>query len=160
MATEDIFNGALAGLTVQQAFFNTVAARLGNDETLVLLKKTCTALGEMQGQMVKQQAGPQKLDAGAAWALVAENVFKTFGITYDVIKSSPDEVVISAKSCPVYTAGLMLGLDNKALEAICRNGSINFTDSVVKQLNPDLKYEMRKFRSSPDDFCEEVICKV
>ena len=140
------------------AFFNTVAARLGIDETLTLLKETCKALGGMQGQMAKQQAGPQQIDAAAALPLSAKSVFDPFGVTYEVVKSSSDEVVTHMKGCPIYAAGQMLGLDNKAIEGFCRNGSLNF-EFLHKAMNPNLKFELRKFRASPDDFCEEAICK-
>lgn len=159
MVSQETFNGVVAGMTIQMAFFNTVAARLGIDETLTLLKETCNALGGMQGQMAKQQAGPQQIDAAAALPLSAKGVFDPFGVTYEVVKSSPDEVVTRMTGCPIYAAGLMLGLDHKAIEGFCRNGSLNFNNSFVKNLNRDLTFELRKFRASPDDFCEEAICK-
>ena len=30
-----------------------------------------------------------------------------------------------------------------------------FFDTLVKQLNPDLSYQSKKFRSGPDDYCLE-----
>jgi hypothetical protein len=48
-------------------------------------------------------------------------------------------------------------MDEKAIEASCRGGSLGFMDAVAKQLNPDLSYELVKFRSSADDYCEEIV---
>jgi hypothetical protein len=51
----------------------------------------------------------------------------------------------------------MLGMDGKTIEAMCRVSSIRFDDMRVKQLNPSLSLRLRKFRSAPDDFCEEEV---
>jgi hypothetical protein len=32
-------------------------------------------------------------------------------------------------------------------------------DTVIKQLNPNLGHQLRKSRSSADDFCEEAIAQ-
>jgi len=39
----------------------------------------------------------------------------------------------------------------------CRNGPATMVNAFVGQLDPTAKYQLRKFRSSPDDSCEEEI---
>jgi hypothetical protein len=51
----------------------------------------------------------------------------------------------------------MLGLDNNTIETMCRNGAARLMDTMTKELNPNLSYQLRKFRSDEDDFCEEAI---
>ena len=73
------------------------------------------------------------------------------------MEESPDRAVFKIYKCPVYEAGQMLGLDASTIEAQCRAGSIPFMDNMVKQLNPKLGCQLKKFRSTADDFCEEEI---
>jgi hypothetical protein len=46
---------------------------------------------------------------------------------------------------------------NAYIETMCRNGPARLMDTITKELNPNLSYELRKFRSGKDDFCEEAI---
>ncbi len=48
----------------------------------------------------------------------------------------------------------MMGLDP---EPLCRSSAMPFMDSLVKELNPNLQYELEKYRIGQDDFCEESI---
>lgn len=50
-----------------------------------------------------------------------------------------------------------LGMKDAAIEALCRGGSIPYMDAIVKQLNPDLAYDLSQFRPSADAPCIEVI---
>jgi hypothetical protein len=80
-----------------------------------------------------------------------------FGIPSEVIEASPESVVLKIARCPVYEAARALGMEPEAIEASCRAGSVSFMDAMAKQLNPELRYELRRFRSAPDDACEEAI---
>lgn len=51
----------------------------------------------------------------------------------------------------------MLGLDNKTMETMCRGGPARLMDTISKQINPNLTYQLRKFRSGAEDCCEEAI---
>jgi len=48
-----------------------------------------------------------------------------------------------------------MGIDHAAIEQMCRNGPGRFMDTAAKQLNPGLSYRLKKFKSGPDDTCEE-----
>ena len=49
-------------------------------------------------------------------------------------------------------------MDGATIEAMCRAGAIRYMDMMVKQLNPNLSYLLREFRSSADGYCvEEVV---
>ena len=51
----------------------------------------------------------------------------------------------------------MLELDNMTMETMCRGGPARLMDTISKQINPNLTYQLRKFRSGAEDFCEEAI---
>jgi hypothetical protein len=65
--------------------------------------------------------------------------------------------MIKIRRCPVYEAGLSLGMDAKTIEVGCRASSIHYMDAITKQLNPNLSYQLTKFRSAADGYCEEVV---
>ncbi len=46
---------------------------------------------------------------------------------------------------------------HKDIENICRASAIGFMDAAAKQLNPKLSYQLQKFRSNADDYCEEAV---
>jgi len=156
MAIEDTYNGATAAMTFMNAYIKTVAEEIGMDKALGLLTKMCESMGTMQGKILKEQAGAEELDVKATWSLV-KSVPVGIGIGAEVIKESQQEIVIKAGKCPLYTAGQMLGFDNETMETMCRKGSARLMDTMTKELNPNLRYELRKFRSGADDFCEEAI---
>jgi len=153
---EDTFNGALSAMMFYNGYINTVAEELGMDRALSLTTKMCETMGVMQGQMMKEQAGDKEMDPKAAWELI-KTVPESLGISMEVIEESPQMIVTKVGKCPIYTAAQMLGMDGKAIENLCRSGAARFMDTVTKQLNPNLSHQLRKFRSSPDDFCEEAV---
>jgi hypothetical protein len=160
MAVEDTFNGAKSGLTLFQAYVNTVAQEIGMERALALDTKMCEAVGATQGKMIKEQTGIEEFDAKSAHPLLLNAIEEGFGILSEVIEESPQRVVFKVGRCPVYEAAEALGMDAEAIEANCRADSIRFMDAMTKQLNPNLSYQLRKFRSAADDFCEEAIVLV
>jgi hypothetical protein len=158
MGTEDTLNGATAAMTLFNAYMGTVAEEIGMDRAGSLFTKMCENMGAMQGKMMKEQTGTEEIDTKTAWSLV-KNVPESLGISSEVVEESPQEVVVKLGKCPIYSSAEMLGMDAETIETMCRTGSAKLMDTVVKQLNPNLSHQLRKFRSSADDFCEEAIIK-
>lgn len=153
MATEDVFNGALRAFMFGFAYFNTVAQEIGMERALELLTKMCESMAPLEGQVVKQQLGIQGDDAKAALALI-RSVDGSLGKALEVLEESPEKVVWKTFRCPIYEAAQMLGIDAKT---ICRRGFGRAADVMIKQINANMSYQCRKFRSSADDFCEEAV---
>lgn len=156
MAIEDTFNGAKNAYTFFFAYLNTVAQEIGMERALALNTKMCEAMGTEQGKMMKEQSGVEELDAKAA-APFAQKPAEGLGIISEVIEESPQKAVIKFGRCPIYEAAQVMGLDAETIETRCRAGALRFMETMVKQLNPNLNYQLRKFKSSADDFCEEEI---
>ena len=156
MAIEDTFNGAKNAFVFHQAYVNTVAEDIGIERAAALETKMCETLGALQGRMAKRQAGIEEFDAKAAH-LVCGQVIGGLGLTSEVTEESPQEVVVKVGKCPIFEAAQLMGQDVQTSEAACRVGAIRFMDTMVKQLNPNLRHELRKFRSAPEDFCVEAI---
>ena len=157
MTIENTFNGAKSGLIFMHAYLNAIADEIGMEQALALDTKTCQTLGTVQGQMIKEQAGADEVDVKTAEKLLSAMIEESFGIASEVLEENPNETTCKVGRCPIYEAGEMLGMENKAIEAGCRAGAITFMDSAAKQLNPKLSYKLRKFRSSADDYCEESV---
>lgn len=156
MAIEDTFSGAKNAFVFHEAFVNTVAEEIGMERTSALETKMCETMGVMQGMLAKAQAGTEEFDAKAAH-LVCGQIVAGLGLTSEITEESPREVVSKTGRCPIFEAAQLMGHDVQAIEAACRAGAIRFMDTMVKQLNPNLGYELRKFRSAPEDSCVEAI---
>ncbi|GAI19116.1 unnamed protein product [marine sediment metagenome] len=156
MAIEDTFNGAKNAYTFFGVYVNTVAQEIGMERALALHTKMCETAGSMQGKMMKEQAGIKEFDAKAAYSL-AKAIPEGIGLALEVLEESPTRVRFKCGRCSIYDGHQAGGLDDKTRETMCRAGSLRFMDTMVKQLNPNLSYQLRKFRSAADDFCEEEI---
>jgi len=153
---EDVFNGAMAGFVFFDGFYSEVVEEIGEEKTLSLMDKMGMSLGKMQGKMLKSQARRDKIrivTPSIARSLIG-SIFAGLGMETEIIKDTPEKISLDVKRCPAYEAGKLMGL---ADENLCRHSAVKFMDTVVKQLNPNLSYELKKFRTSSDDCCREVI---
>ncbi len=156
MTKEDAFNTAKNAFSMYGAFFNNVAQEIGMEQALKLHTKTNEMMGVQMGQMTKERMGIKELDAKTA-AIVIKSVVSGFGISNIDAEEKPTSVLIKVHGCPVYEGRRVVGMDDEAIEAMCRKGALGFLDTFFKQLDPDAGYQLKKFRSSPDDCCEEEI---
>ena len=156
MAIEDVFNGARTGLTLLDAYVNVVAREIGMERALALQARMCEEIGALQAKMMREQSGLQQFDARTAWSLM-ESIPQSLGLKVEFIEESPEKTVAKIGRCSVYEAALALGLEAKTIESMCRAGPEKMMGAVAKQLNPDLRYQVTKFRSSAQDFCEEEV---
>jgi len=156
MTIEDTFRGAKNGYIYSYAYLTMVAEEIGMERAIALQTKMCEARGAIDGKTIKEQVEIKDFDAKAA-ASIAENYVGSIGMRLEVIEESPQKVSFKVARCPLYEAAQELKLDAETIEHLCRAGPVRNMDSMVKQLNPILDYELRRFRSSEDNFCEEVI---
>ena len=145
ISLEDTFTGAKNAFIILDAFIGTVVKEIGEDKTYSMIEKTCQNMGALQGKMSKSQARREKIKEmnPSNAALLASDAIKGFGIATEVLKESDDKVSMEVKKCPVYEAAKMMGLDP---EPFCRSSALPFMQSLVKELNPNLHYELEKFR--------------
>jgi len=137
LTNEDAFNVAKSAFSMYGAFFNNVAQEIGVEQALNLHTKTTEMMGVQMGQMTKEQMGISELDAKAA-AMVARSVVSGFGISKVDAEEKPTSVLIKVHGCPLYEGYRAVGIDDETIEVLCRKGAL-------------------KFRSAPDDCCEEEI---
>jgi len=133
-----------------------VVKEIGEEKTYDMIETTCQNMGAIQGRMSKSQARREKMKKmnPSNASILAAGAIKGFGIKTEILKESDEKVSLKVGKCPVYEAAKMMGLD---AEQLCRRSAIPFMNSLVKELNPNLQYELEKFRTGQDDYCEEII---
>ncbi len=113
-------------------------------------------MGIMQGKMLKSQLRRDKIKevTPRIASSLTGGVLEGLGITTEKVEDSPEKISFKINKCPVYEAVKMMGLDP---EMLCRHSAVPFMNTIVKQMDPNLSYELEKYRSGPDDFCQETI---
>ena len=157
MTMTDTFNGAKNASTFLFAYLNTVAQDIGMERAMALDAQMCQTMGAAWGQSIKAQAGIGEADARAAVSLARAFMSEAIGISTEVVEESTERAMLRVGRCPLYEAAQVLGMDNAATEALCRAGAIGYMDTMVKQFNPNLGYDLSQFRPSADASCIEVI---
>jgi hypothetical protein len=156
LTNEDAFNAAKNAFSMFGAFFNNVAQEIGLEQALNLNTKTCEMMGVHMGQMTKEQMGIKELDAKTA-AMAARSVVSGFGLSNVDAEERSTSVLFNVHECPVYEGYHAAGIDDDTKEAMCRKGAVIFMDTLFKQLDPNASYHLKRYRSAPDDYCEEEI---
>ena len=153
--SEQAYNAAMNMTGMLGAFFNTVAEEIGREQALASLSKSLENLGAMSGKMTKEQMGIEKLDVSTVGSIM-KGMGETYGLTSEV-KEGPNTVLVKNYMCPFYDGLRAAGFDHEAIEAFCRHGPATMVESFFGQIDPTIKYQLKKFRSSAEDFCEEEI---
>lgn len=157
MSTQDKLEGARNGLAFNYAYLNVVANEIGMDRAVELSSRADTMMGEAEGKRLRELAGGNDLDLNTAVDMSLRLIRDGFGISSEVIESTPNKVTVRCSRCPVFEAAQSVGIDTDSIEPLCRTGSIAFMNALVKQLNPDLSYHLVNFRNDPNHHCEEQI---
>jgi serine/threonine protein kinase len=107
-------------------------------------------------QELKDRVGTQRVNATEAAELLMELV-GVVGFEPEFLEQSPKRVVVKPGRCPVYEAGRALGMDHSAIESLCRTRIFPRMERAVKELNPELRTGLVRFRAGKDDSCIEEI---
>jgi len=160
METDETFNGAKAAFTFHHLYVSTVGQELGMAKAIDMESQMCENTGKIQGRFIKANSGIKAFDAATAYAIV-KVVPEGFGIAAEIMEEGPHKVKFKCHHCPLYEGASDAGLDENTRQQLCRSGSIKYMDSMVKQLNPSLRYQLTKYRTAADDFClEEIVLPV
>ena len=107
-------------------------------------------------QELKDRVGKRRVGAKEAAELLLELV-GVVGFEPEFLEQSPKRVLVKPGRCPVYEAGRALGMDHSAIESLCRTRILPRMDRAAKELNPELRTGLVRFRSGKDDSCIEEI---
>jgi hypothetical protein len=137
------------------AFFNTVAQEIGREQALSSLSKLLENLGTMSRKMMKEQIGIEKLDVSTIGSIM-KGMVEIYSLTSEV-EDGPNTVLVKNYKCPFYDGLRAADFDHGTIEAFCRHGPATMAESFFGQIDHTIKYQLRKFRSSAEDFYEEEI---
>lgn len=157
MASLDTLHGATNAYAFFFAYLNTVGQEIGMDRAIALDTGMCEMMGTAQGKAIKAQANFDEIDLATAASLARRSVDEGLGISSEVIEESAQQIILKVDRCPIYEAAQALGMDGATIEAICRASSLRYMDTMVKQWNPHLGYELNEFRSSAGGHCIEAV---
>lgn len=157
MSAKDTLRGARNGLAFLFAYQNTVAQEVGLERAMALNTQVVQALGTSQGKDLRERVEVTEVPPQLAASLAGEFLEQTLGIRSRSAGGHEEEAVIQVDRCPIYEAAEALGMEHAAIEALCRAGSIPYTDALIKQFNPDLGYQLTQFRASASAPCLERI---
>jgi hypothetical protein len=145
MASEVAFNAAKSVFTMYGAFFKTVAQEIGMERALALHAEYGEAWGAVLADTLKKQGIEKGL----------KEMSESMGFSSE-IEVSPSKIVSKVYQCPCYEGFKAAGLDHETIKAMChRMGEAE--NASLKKLVPNASATLIKFRSAPDDFCQEEI---
>jgi hypothetical protein len=144
-------------LTFLFAYQNIVAREIGMERALALNSRMAKAMGTAQGKALKERVDVEEIPPNLAASLAGTFLEQALGIESRVAEGNTKKAVIEVDRCPIYEAAEALGMENAGIEALCRAGSIQYMDALIKQFNPDLDYDLTQFRPSADVPCMESI---
>lgn len=155
---EERFVGASTAYIPYCAYVEALIKNIGEDKTFEILSASEKSRGIKVGKSVKKENPDVEYDLKKTMETIVEMASQIAGI--DIVIELNDKRAVTLTQfgkCPVYEAAHSCGIPDEEIEKLCRAGSLVFLDNVVKQLNPELTYKVRKFRSQEDGGCVEEI---
>lgn len=158
MKEKNEFTGAV---DVYRSYFgciNTMIQELGAEKVLAMMSESDKQHGIQAGQEIRAGSGGEDFDIPKALHTIIDMAGDIGGKdTILDVSDTHGSTVTKFGKCPVYEGAKAVGMDDAEIEQICRAGSLVFLNSVVKQLNPKLKYKVSAFRSEEYGGCVEEI---
>jgi len=124
-------------------------------KTLALHKKAHESMGIKTGQMIKEQMGDTEFNLKTL-AKVLRKGNMSIGIDCEMMET-PQSLVLRNSRCPMYDGYRMGGLNDETAETLCQVGAPAKLGSTLRQLNPEVMYQLNRYRDKPDGRCEEEI---
>ncbi len=155
---EERFIGASTAYIPYCAYVDELIKSIGKERTFELLSSSEKSRGTRVGKSVKEENPDVQYDLKKVMETIVEMASQIAGID-KVIELNDQRAVTVTEfgKCPVYEAAHSFGIPDEQIEELCRAGSLVFLDNVVKQLNPNLTYKVREFRSEKYKGCVEEI---
>ncbi len=152
-SSDQLFKSARANFIALAEFVYKVSQELGMKKAISLLKETFESMAIYQGLRLKNQLQLDYFDAEDAYVLM-KVIPEALGIDCEVIETGPIKVVVKMTKNPLHDAAKIAGLDP---EKFHRNSAIAYMENVIQQLNPELHYELVKYKFTDDDYLDEQI---
>lgn len=156
MARQEDTTGVHRAYAVLFAYIIATIEELGSEKAFTVLSKVVEERGKADGRALIRRLGIQGTDLDAG--LTVYSAFLTDGGIPHRVEKTKDKALIRISQCPMYTAYYSSGLAcDWLVEAMCKNVALPLVTSVLKQVNPQFKAEIRRFKTSSEDYCLEEL---
>lgn len=139
--------GSFLGLTT---YVNKMSELVGMTKALKVLGDTFEDMAIYEAQRLKNESDKKLFDMEDILELLRDIPPKV-GMDYVVVEDLSQKIVIRISRCPLYESARISGMPG---EKFCEHTAIRYIDTIVKQLNPSLQYELKKPKGSKEDYCE------
>lgn len=154
--SEEVFQASKKVYGLYGAFFKTVAQEIGIEKALDLHVQANEELGIASGKMLREQLAEEGYDIQKLASVLRESNL-SIGIDSELVQASSTSALFKNTRCPMYDGYRMGGLNDETAEALCQKGAPAKLGSMLKQLDPNIRYRLKLYRLKPDEPCEEEI---
>ena len=159
MAQDAILQTATKLYGLYGAFFKVVSAELGVEKALDLHAKAHGEQGLAAGKLLKEKIGEESPDLQKLGAILKESNL-SIGIDCNLDQATPGKLTFINFRCPMYDGYRIGGLDDETAEALCQRGAAAKLGTMLRHLNPNLEYQLTRYRPAPEEPCiEEIMMK-
>jgi hypothetical protein len=152
------FTGAVDVYRTYFSCINTMIKKFGAEEVLAMMSESDGNRGVKVGQEIRASAGGEDFDIHKAFHTIIEMASDIGGQDTVIYETDTHAATVTKfGKCPVYEGAKAAGMADDEIERLCRASSLVFLNTVVKQLNPKLKYIVSAFRSEEYGGCVEEI---
>ena len=152
---EDSYEAAVKVYALYGVLFNEIVKELGEGKALNLHRNTHEYIGLKTGKQIREQMGDIDYDLETL-SKVLQKGNQSIGIDCQMVKST-DTILLRNLRCPMYDSYRLGGLDDRMAEMLCQVGAPAKLWTTLKQLNPDVVYNLNHYRDVPDERCEEEV---
>ena len=156
MAQDEVFKVATKLFGQYGAFFKVVAQEVGMEKALDLHVKAHEDQGIASGKMLKETIDNEKADIQKISSILRESNL-SIGIDSNLEQSNSTLALFKNFRCPMYDGYRAGWLDDETAEALCQKGAPAKLGTMLKQIDPNITYKLKSYRSKPDEACEEEI---
>jgi hypothetical protein len=156
MTDEQVFLATRKVYALYGAFFRAVAQEVGRERALALHEQAHEEQGVASAGVLKEKLGDERPDLRKLGSLLQQSNL-SIGIDSQLTHADASSVVFSNCRCPMYDGYRMGGLDEETAEALCQRGAPAKLGTMLRLLDPAISYRLTRYRSKPEEPCEEEI---
>ena len=154
MVKEEAYNAAKYVFSRYGRYFKDTAEIIGVDKAIDIYTKFGEQDGEISAKMLATEWKDKELNLDAIGKMWVD-YYESFGYE-NKITVSPTSVLFRMDKCPFYAGFIEAGVKHEHIERMCRGSNHRF-GSKLKQFDSNAGSQVVRFRSGPDDYCEEEI---
>ncbi len=156
MTDEQVFTATRKIYALYAAFFKAVAQEIGMEKALALHASAHEEQGIASGKLIRDKIGSEPFDLEKLGSILQQSNL-SIGINCQMAQATASCALFKNAQCPMYDGYRMGGLDDETAEELCQRGAPAKLGTMLRQIDPRIKYHLKYYRRKPDEACEEEI---